>query len=86
MRVGVAPKKSERVVDVAQGAECGVHGGLLEDRARVEDACELCGGQTPGVERELLDTAQALERGRGCGSWTCKTAPDLAMPVGDGSC
>src|SRR5437870_1671569 len=66
MGFGVAPKQGERSVNVAQGAERGVHGGLLEDRAWVEDARELCGGQTPGVERELLDPAQALDRGGTC--------------------
>ena len=46
--------------------ECDVHGGVCEDRARVDHALQLCGSKAPGSERELLDTAQALGCGSGC--------------------
>ena len=86
MGSGVAPEQVQRSVNVAQGAEGGVHGGLLEDRARIEDARELCGGQTPGVQRELLDPAQTLGRRGGMCLMDMQAGSRWAMPLGDGSC
>jgi hypothetical protein len=59
---GMPAEQHQRVVDVAQGAEGGVHRRVLEHRARVEHALELGGGQAPGVQGELLDAAQAADR------------------------
>ena len=72
MGFGVASKESERGVDVAQGAERGVHGRMLEDRARVEDALQLCGCEAP-----LLCTTNAANR-RGGACISCRGGSELA--------
>lgn len=37
---------------------------MLEDGERVERAFDLCGGEPPGVQRELLDSVQSPDRRR----------------------
>src|SRR6266508_4819287 len=57
----MASKQRERLIDVPQGAEGGVDGGMLKDGAGLKHPIELCGSETPGIQRQLLDAVQALD-------------------------
>jgi hypothetical protein len=61
VRCGMAGEKHDRVVDVARCGEHCVQCCVLEHRERVEHALELCGGEPPGVQGELLNAAQLVD-------------------------
>src|SRR5579859_4656694 len=86
IRLSVAAKQRNRLIDVAQGAERRVYRGVLEHRARVEHTLELRGGQTPRIQSELLDSVQLWDARGVVRGHANRLQNGMASSGGDGRC